>query len=259
MLNDKLPNDLLSTFGASGGGATGEVPPATERLSDFATLARGLAKLPTLADTLQAVVDYAAANIEGAEHAAITVKRGKQGYQTIAATGQLPLLVDSIQYETHEGPCLQAIDDHHVFRSDDLATDARWPNFGGRAAETTKVASMMSHRLYIEDEDTIGALNLYSREPAAFASLPLTALDELATHCAIALARAAEHDQNEHLRLALDTNRDIGVAMGIIMALHKITKEQAFDALRVASQHTHRKLAVIARDVAETGELPFVR
>ncbi len=47
--------------------------------------------------------------------------------------------------------------------------------------------------------------------------------------------------------------------MGIIMALHKITKEQAFDALRVASQHTHRKLAVIARDVAETGELPFVR
>lgn len=205
------------------------------------------------------MVDFAAANIEGAEHAAITVKRGQQGYQTIASTGQLPLLVDSIQYETYEGPCLQAVEDHHVFRSDDLATDPRWPHFGRRAADSTEVVSMMSHRLFIEDEDTIGALNLYSRKPAAFAALPPAALDQLATHCAIALTRAAEREQNEHLRTVLESNRDIGVAMGVIMALHKVSKDQAFDALRLASQHTHRKLAVIAREVAETGELPLVR
>jgi hypothetical protein len=41
------------------------------------------------------------------------------------------------------------------------------------------------------------------------------------------------------------------------MALHKVTREQAFDLLRVASQRLHRKLADIARDVAETGTLSF--
>lgn len=255
MLDDHSANNEH----AGGTGQAGNLGTPSGLRSEFARLARELAKLPTLADTLQAVVDYAAAKVAGAEHAAITVKRGKQAYQTVASTGQLPLLVDSIQYETQEGPCLQALQGGHVLRSDDLANDSRWPRFGRRAADATEVVSMMSHRLFIEDEETIGALNLYSRKPAAFAALPVTALDELATHVAIALARAAEHEQNQHLRTALESNRDIGVAMGVIMALHKVSKEQAFDALRVASQHTHRKLAVIAREVAETGELPLVR
>lgn len=255
MLDDKSANHE----GAGGGDHAGSPGASYEDPSEFAKLARALAKLPTLAATLQAVVDYAAANVAGAEHAAITVKRGKNAYQTVASTGQLPLLVDSIQYETLEGPCIQTIEEHHVFRSHDLATDFRWPTFGRRAADATEVVSMMTHRLFIEDDETIGALNLYSRKPAAFASLPMTALDQLATHSAIALARAAEHEQNEHLRTALESNRDIGVAMGVIMALHKVSKQEAFDALRVASQHTHRKLAVIAREVAETGELPLVR
>lgn len=41
------------------------------------------------------------------------------------------------------------------------------------------------------------------------------------------------------------------------MTQHKISREQAFDLLRLASQHTHRKLAEIAYDVADTGALPL--
>ena len=42
------------------------------------------------------------------------------------------------------------------------------------------------------------------------------------------------------------------------MNQHKITRDQAFDLLRIASQHGHRKLAEIATEVADTGvlELP---
>jgi GAF domain-containing protein len=119
----------------------------------------------------------------------------------------------------------------------------------------TEAVSMMSHRLFLEDSNSIGALNLYSRKSSAFASLELTALDDLATHCAIALTTVAEREQNQHLRTALETNRDIGVAIGILMASKLVTKQQAFDALRITSQHTHRKLADIAVDVADTGTL----
>lgn len=84
----------------------------------------------------------------------------------------------------------------------------------------------------------------------------MTALDDLATHCAVALAAAAEREQNHHLRAALESNRDIGVAIGILMASKLVTKQQAFDALRIASQHTHRKLHQVALEIIEIGELP---
>ena len=226
------------------------------RTESFAKLARQLATQPTLAATLQAIVEHAAATVAGAEDAGITVKRGTQRYQTVASTGDLPLRVDAIQYRAGEGPCLHALEHHHVFRSDDLRSDDRWPAFGREVAAETEAVSMMSHRLFLEDSDTIGALNLYSRQRAAFAQLELTALDDLATHCAIALATVAEREQNQHLRAALETNRDIGVAIGILMATKLVTKQQAFDALRITSQHTHRKLHLVALDVIETGHLP---
>lgn len=226
------------------------------RTASFAALARELATQPTLAATLQAIVEHTAAIIPAAEYAAITVKRGAQRYQTVASTGELPLKVDAIQYRINEGPCLQALKQHHVFRSDDLGADDRWPVFGSEVTVKTEVVSMMSHRLFLEDSDTIGALNLYSRKPAAFADLELTALDDLATHCAVALTAVAEREQNQHLRTALETNRDIGIAIGILMATKLVTKQEAFDALRITSQHTHRKLHLVALDVIESGELP---
>ena len=54
----------------------------------------------------------------------------------------------------------------------------------------------------------------------------------------------------------MKNSRDIGCAMGVLMATHKVTREQAFDLLRMASQHAHRKLADIAAEVADTGTLP---
>jgi hypothetical protein len=58
-----------------------------------------------------------------------------------------------------------------------------------------------------------------------------------------------------NLEEALATNREIGQAIGILMATDHVTAEQAFEQLRTASQHTHRKLRDIAADVAETGLL----
>jgi GAF domain-containing protein len=229
--------------------------PYIRKANSFAALARELAQQRTLKATLQAIVDYAARTIDGAEHAGITLKRGNS-YTTPAATGDLPAQVDAIQYRTLEGPCLDAFNEHHVLRTDDLASDPRWPVFGRLAADTTEVTSMMSHRLFIEKGTSLAALNLYSRKPAAFAGLELSALDELATHCAIALSSAAAREEAENLRQGLASNRDIGAAVGVLMTKRLLTKEQAFDLLRIASQHSHRKLHDIALEVTDTGELP---
>ena len=58
-----------------------------------------------------------------------------------------------------------------------------------------------------------------------------------------------------HLRTALATNRRIGMAIGILMALRKIGEEEAFDPLRRASSHLNVKLRLVAEDVICTGKV----
>ncbi|WP_375483513.1 ANTAR domain-containing protein [uncultured Jatrophihabitans sp.] len=58
-----------------------------------------------------------------------------------------------------------------------------------------------------------------------------------------------------NLTAALKSSRQIGMAMGILMSLLQITQDEAFEALRLASQRANRKLRDVATDVVETGWL----
>ena len=115
--------------------------------------------------------------------------------------------------------------------------------------------SMLAFRLYLEDDDAIGSLNLYAGGRDAFDDAAVVTGQVFATHGAVAIAAAQREEQVENLEQALRTNRDIGVAMGILMARYLLDRDQAFDLLRMASQHQHRRLHEVALDVAESGTL----
>lgn len=57
------------------------------------------------------------------------------------------------------------------------------------------------------------------------------------------------------LEAALDHSRDIGAAIGILMGLSRLTRQQAFQELRRASMSRNVKLHVLATQVVETGSL----
>jgi hypothetical protein len=78
-----------------------------------------------------------------------------------------------------------------------------------------------------------------------------------AAHVAAAVQTVHTRARAANLERALQTSRDIGIAMGIIMARRACTRQQAFELLRRASRVYQRKLAGIAADVAETGILEF--
>ncbi len=61
-----------------------------------------------------------------------------------------------------------------------------------------------------------------------------------------------------NLRAALASNRQIGAAIGVLMALRGLTAEQAFDLLRTTSNQTNRKLRDLADEVVRTGTLDKV-
>ena len=93
-------------------------------------VARALQAEKSAQETLQKMVELAVATIGGCDHAGVTVMDGE--FSTPAATGEVPRLVDRIQYATKQGPCLDAIRHHRMFVSDDLLAEDRWPLFATR-------------------------------------------------------------------------------------------------------------------------------
>jgi ANTAR domain-containing protein/GAF domain-containing protein len=227
----------------------------SELAAIFADLERELAAMTHADDVLRVLTARAVELVPGAELAGIT--RGRNGrFETVAATDELVHLVDSVQYELASGPCVDAVRAATVYNAPDLRSDHRWQEFGARAAELG-VLSMLSFRLFTEhNPDLVAGLNLYASKPSAFDEASESIGMLCATHGALAIAGAAAQEKADNLAIALKNSREIGVAMGVLMAQYRITREEAFNLLRIASQRMHRKLAEIAIEVADTGSLP---
>jgi hypothetical protein len=231
----------------------GSVPQLAQTYVD---ISRRLLALEALSDAFVALTTLGA-QIPGAQESGITqVKDGK--ISTPVATGDLSVQTDAIQYELGSGPCVDAVLRPGNFRTGDLRSDPRWPEFGRRAYQANGVLSMLSVRLYLEDNDQLlVGLNMYSREQDAFDDNAETLAILLATHGSLALSSVQAREQASNLQAALENRTDIGVAMGVLMAQHKVTRDDAFNLLRVSSQHTGQKLHRVATEVADTGALPL--
>ena len=62
----------------------------------------------------------------------------------------------------------------------------------------------------------------------------------------------------DNLQAALESRAVIEQAKGILMERYKLTPDQAFRLLAVASMNANRKLRHIADDLVLTGQLPAV-
>lgn len=84
-------------------------------------------------------------------------------------------------------------------------------------------------------------------------------INQLAPAIMAALARAAEREQLEgarqHLTLALEGDRSINLAMGILMERHHLRREAAFEALRQRARDEGRKLGELAQQIAAAADL----
>lgn len=208
------------------------------------------------ADSLaDAVVQHAADHIRGARWASVTTLR-QGSFRTLAATAPQARDADALQYGLGSGPCVDAALDESMLVSGDLAHDPRWPVYGPRAVREAGVVSVASYRLaLIGDPDLIAALNLYSDAPDAFGPQDLWGGTMLAMHAGLGVSVMISRQRAENLEVALRTNREIGTAIGILMAQHKVTRDQAHELLRLASQDTNRKVSEIATEVVDTGAL----
>lgn len=201
------------------------------------------------------MVDIATASMPHTDHCGITLLRGSSRPRTIAATDELPRDVDDLQYRLGEGPCLDASTRDTFALVEDLGSDERWRRFGPRCRDQTGVHSMLSVRLMLSGDDQ-AAMNFYAKHVGAFEDMDVAVASLFAPFVSIAVEGMLHKQDAENLRAALQSSRQIGTAVGIVMAQRLVTSEDAFAELREASSRLNRKLNDIAAEVERTGEIP---
>jgi hypothetical protein len=219
---------------------------------EFAALGRELRGPGDNQAALQRMVQLAVKHIGPCTGASITVVRGARG-SSLATSDPVAAIADDLQYEVNEGPCLRSAERDANYLLIDVADDQRWPRFSAALLEHTPFRCVLSYQMIAGDS---AALNLYAEEPAAYETDDIDVATVIAAHASSLIALHDSEDRVANLETALETNREIGAAVGVLMAYHKVTQDEAFALLRAASQRMHRKLRDIATEVVETGALP---
>ena len=176
--------------------------------------------------------------------------------ESVASSDPLARRADELQCELGEGPCVSSATDGEAHLLFDVHGQQRWPRYARVLASQTQIRCVLSFPLPAGDR---AALNLFADEQGAFTDADVELGSVLAAHASTLLALAEAEETATNLRAALEHSRDIGIALGILMALRKVTRDDAFTLLRMTSQRTHRKLHDIALEVLETGTLPTNR
>lgn len=189
--------------------------------------------------------------VPGARWASLTHKAGRP--RTTAVSDPRAAALDEFQYRTGSGPCLTALETANVVVSD-FTTEHRWPEFTALAVAESSATGSVSFPLAPAGHDGT-SLNLYTDLADASAGMDVQAAGLAAAVISLVLTAINQREQVRNLDIALTTSRSIGAAIGILMHRHRWTYDQAFDAMRHVSQHTHRRLRDIASDVVHTGDL----
>ncbi|WP_213452223.1 GAF and ANTAR domain-containing protein [Rhizomonospora bruguierae] len=240
------------------GHRSGPRPHLVEVTALLRELTARLIRAEDLQHALDVLAGTAVAAVPGVALCGVTVLR--DGHPATIATAGTPPVdgagVDQLQYDTGEGPCLEAIRSRALTASPDLTSERRWTRWTPRARELG-VHSVLSVPMDV-DEAVVGALNLYGTRPAAMDDqAQLTAL-LIAEHAGLLLGSVVERGERAELtaRLVEDLREGAALdhAIGIVMAQRRCTAAEALAVLRDAAEALDVRPRVVAeRLIAAVG------
>ncbi|MET1060733.1 MAG: GAF and ANTAR domain-containing protein [Nocardioides sp.] len=225
---------------------------AIERLADvFVDVADTLVTDFDLIDFLHTVAGHAA-EITGTAAVGLMLADSNGRLHYMAASSESARLLELLQLQNSEGPCLECFNSGEPVAQPDLrAAYDRWPVFARRAVASGVLAV---HALPMRLRDTvIGALNVFQSESVALPAEDqrvLRALADLATIAIIqerAMARAEL--LNEQLQSALTSRIVIEQAKGAIAQTYGVSVERAFEMLRGHARSHQLRLSELAHTI----------
>ena len=225
------------------------VPLPPELLTTF----RDMAEIVYCAESYDSVYDAVCRSavefVDGCDHASLMVRRNGTTV-TIGASDELARGIDELERVAKQGPCIDAITDgsreEHI--CSDLTKPGQWPDLAQVLLERTEVKGMAGFRIR-QDGDRVGALNVFSNTAGALSPRSLAQASLLTAFASVALAALERGEEAATLRAGLESNREIGKAVGLLMAMHSIDDHQAFTMFSQISQEMNIKLAKLAAQV----------
>lgn len=200
--------------------------------------------------TLEAIVKSAIDIVPGAQWAGISLICGRE-VRPVAPSDELVAVLDKVQSTANDGPCLNALRQHHTVHVENMDTERRWPEFVAAARERG-IGSLLSFQLF-SLHDNLGALNMYAARPFAFTEEAIGIGAVLAQHASVAVAGStaamAGTAVQSQLQSALLTRDVIGQAKGILMHRAHVDADMAFRMMVRVSQSANIKITEIARQI----------
>jgi len=177
--------------------------------------------------------------------------------RVMSSSSERSRLLELMEIQHDEGPCLDCHREGRPVLVADLAAErARWPSF---ADEAMRVGFGAVYALPMRlRSDTIGALNLFHRDPDTITEATLRIGQALADVATIAIlqqrAVQAREELAQQLQTALNSRVIIEQAKGVLAERRHADMSTAFNLLRSHARSTHQQLADVARAVV-AGEL----
>ncbi|WP_067479195.1 GAF and ANTAR domain-containing protein [Actinomadura hibisca] len=187
------------------------------------------------------------------EAAGILLADQRGGLHAMAATDQRVQLLELLQRQEHDGPCLDVYRTGRPVACTDLATDRRWPAFAA-AARACGFSAVYGLPLRLRDQ-TIGAMNLLSTTPGGLSAEAVAIAQALADVATISVLTERVLQQQttitEQLQGALNSRVLIEQAKGVLAAHHRLTVADAFVLLRAFARSRNRNLTEVATAVID--------
>ena len=215
--------------------------------------------IDAMLDVLVTLARGTMARVDGASLSVI--RHGR--FENAAAFSDGVLEADRVQYDSGQGPCIQATRVGETINVALAETKSRWPEFA-ETAVSAGYRSVLSTPLRTGGRFT-GAMTLYSqgttpfdedhmRAARAFADQAELVLDDAAALADVAAFGAAD-TLHRRLSEAVLTRDIVGWATGIFMGGRHCSPDDAFDILRRTSKQSGRTLRDVASDVVATAQL----
>jgi GAF domain-containing protein len=218
-----------------------------------------LADLRSSPVTVEEALDRLVATADalfGVDGTALMLTDRDQALRNLAVSDPRAALLEELQAEHGEGPCVDAFEEKEPVAADDLATDDRWPQFASAAADGGLLAVLTSPIPY--SDQAVGVVAVFDSQAHPWTGPEreaIVAFTELAALLVLNAMQAAERGKLAgELQVALDSRVVIEQAKGVLVGRHGLTTRQAFERLRRQARDQRRPLTQVARDVVSAAE-----
>jgi GAF domain-containing protein len=166
----------------------------------------------------------------------------------VATSKEAGRVLEVLQLQSAEGPCLDSVRSGSVVHSGDLASESRWPLFTATAL-AADFGSVAAVPLRLRDS-VVGGLNLFDRRRRRLPEADLVVAQALADVATIAVLQRRSVDAQsllaDQLQHALNSRVVIEQAKGVLAERLGVDMDSAYRSLRRHCRNTNSKLTDVA-------------